>query len=64
MNKKPKYTHSFSINFDITSDFKGAEDIASQEEIETIYKEARLHLKQRVDFDNVELEWYNTETND
>jgi hypothetical protein len=64
MKDKPKYTHYFSIDFHIESDLEGAEDIASQEEIETIYKEARLHLKQRVDFDNVPLEWYDTKTND
>ena len=64
MDNKPKYTHSYSLDIHTTSDLEGAEDTATKEEIDAIYKAARLDLKQRVDCDKIPLEWYDTETND
>ena len=60
MKDKPKYTHFFALNFTITSALEGAND----EEADKLYKEARLHLKQRLDLDKHHIEWYDTEENE
>ena len=53
MNKKPKYNHSFSLNFEFTSELEGCDEAEAQ----ALLQQAQRHLRQQLTLNKLEPEW-------